>query len=77
MSVLLIIPAFNEEASIENVVDNIKNNFPQYDYVIINDGSKDRTSEICHKNGYNIIDLPVKLRFGRSFSNRSEVCISK
>ena len=37
MSVLLIIPAFNEEASIENVVDNIKNNFPQYEYVIIND----------------------------------------
>ena len=61
MSVLLIIPAFNEEASIENVVDNIKNNFPQYDYVIINDGSKDRTSEICHKNGYNIIDLILSI----------------
>ena len=46
MSVLLIIPAFNEEASIENVVDNIKNNFPQYDYVIINDGSKDKSIDI-------------------------------
>lgn len=67
MSVLLIIPAFNEEASIENVVDNIKNNFPQYDYVIINDGSKDRTSEICHKNGYNIIDLPVNLGLAGAF----------
>ena len=67
MSVLLIIPAFNEEASIANVVDNIKNNFPQYDYVIINDGSKDRTSEICHKNGYNIIDLPVNLGLAGAF----------
>ena len=42
---LIIIPAYNEEGSIQAVVDNIIQNYSQYDYVIINDGSRDRTSE--------------------------------
>lgn len=59
--ILVIIPAYNEEESIEKVVSNLENDFPFYDYVVINDGSKDATSEICHKNGFNIIDLPENL----------------
>ena len=64
---LIIIPAYNEEGSIQTVVDNIIQNYSQYDYVIINDGSRDRTSEICHNNGYNIIDLPVNLGLAGAF----------
>ena len=41
--VLIIIPAYNEEGSIENVVNEIKESYKEFDYVIINDGSKDRT----------------------------------
>lgn len=67
MKLLMIIPAYNEEGSIEKVVENIKQNYPQYDYVVVNDGSKDRTSEICHKNKYNIIDLPVNLGLAGAF----------
>lgn len=64
---LIIIPAYNEEASIENVVDNLIQNFSEYDYVIINDGSKDSTSKICHERNYNIIDLPVNLGLAGAF----------
>ena len=67
MRVLVVIPAYNEEESIESVVDNLINHFPQYDYVIINDGSKDDTSYICHSKGYNIIDLPVNLGLAGAF----------
>ena len=67
MSVLVIIPAYNEQESIEKVVDNLKKNYPQYDYIIINDGSKDRTSAICHERGYEIIDLPVNLGLTGAF----------
>ena len=35
--VLIIIPAYNEEANIERVVDHLVQNFPQYDYVVVND----------------------------------------
>ena len=64
---LIIIPAYNEEASIVSVVDNIIQNYSQYDYVIINDGSKDQTSEISHAKGYNIVDLPVNLGLAGAF----------
>ena len=67
MSVLVIITAYNEQESIEKVVDNLKKNYPQYDYIIINDGSKDKTSAICHERGYEIIDLPVNLGLTGAF----------
>ena len=65
--ILLIIPAFNEEESIEKVIDNLTVNYPKLDYIIINDGSKDRTEEICIKRGYNFISLPFNLGLAGGF----------
>lgn len=59
--VLIIIPAYNEAENIERVVDNIIHNYPQYDYVIVNDGSSDDTRKICKKRGYNLLDLPINV----------------
>lgn len=59
MKLLIMIPAYNEAENIERVVGNLINNYPQYDYVIINDGSTDDTRKICARNGFNFIDLPV------------------
>lgn len=58
---LIIIPAYNEAESIEKVVDNIIQNYPQYDYVIVNDGSTDGTRKICKDRGYNLLDLPTNV----------------
>lgn len=62
--VLLIIPAYNEAENIEKVINHIIEDYPRYDYVIINDGSKDKTEEICMKNHYNLISLPLNLGIG-------------
>lgn len=64
---ILIIPAYNEEESIQRVIEHLKKNYSEYDYIIVNDGSTDRTSEICHSQGYNIIDLPVNLGLAGAF----------
>lgn len=64
MKTLIIIPAFNEEENIEKVVENIIVNFPQYDYVVINDGSTDKTEEICRKKNYALLNLPINLGIG-------------
>ena len=61
MKILIIIPSYNEEANIERVVNNLIYNYPQYEYVVVNDGSKDATAAICRKCGYNLIDLPINL----------------
>lgn len=59
--ILIIIPAYNEADNIERVVDDIIVNFPQYDYVVINDGSTDDTRKICKRKKYNLLDLPVNV----------------
>lgn len=64
---LIVIPAYNEGKSIERVVNNLIENYPQFDYVVVNDGSKDNTAKICKKNGYNLIDLPVNLGLAGAF----------
>lgn len=65
--ILLIIPAYNEEANVSCVVEEVKNDFPQYDYVVVNDGSKDHTADICRQNGYNLLDLPLNLGLAGAF----------
>lgn len=64
---LIVIPAYNEEENIENVVTFIRKNYSQYDYIIVNDGSKDRTADICRKNGYELLNLPVNLGLAGAF----------
>lgn len=67
MKVLIVIPAYNEEKSIERVVDHLTEHYPQYDYVVVNDGSKDGTAEICRNRGYQFINLPVNLGLAGAF----------
>lgn len=59
--VLVIIPAYNEAENIERVVNNLIENYPCYDYVIVNDGSVDDTRKICARNHYNFLDLPINV----------------
>ena len=67
MKILVIIPAYNEEGNIERVVNDLSINYPQYDYVVINDGSTDNTACICKKNKFNLIDLPINLGLAGAF----------
>lgn len=64
MKVLIIIPAYNEAQNLEKVIDNIIQNYPQYEYVVVNDGSTDETAQICEKNSYHVINLAVNLGIG-------------
>ena len=58
--IILIIPAHNEEESIEKTVNSIQS----YDYIIINDGSTDSTKQILEKNHYSYLDLRFNLGIG-------------
>ena len=56
---LVIIPAYNEEESLEATVDELVGVAPSVDYLVVNDGSKDLTERICRDRGYNYVTLPV------------------
>lgn len=64
MKILVIIPCYNEEASIERVVSNLKEKAPFADYLIINDCSTDSTESILKAKGMNYINNPVNLGIG-------------
>jgi len=64
MKRLVIIPAYNESECIKSTVEEIKNKARGFDYVVINDCSKDNTQKICEENGYNVINLPINLGIG-------------
>ena len=56
MKLLIIIPAYNEAESLRGVIELLRSTCPQYDYIIVNDGSTDGTMELCEENNYNIIN---------------------
>jgi glycosyltransferase involved in cell wall biosynthesis len=58
MKTLVIVPAYNEALNIEKTIKDIKDN-SEFDYIIINDCSKDDTLEVCKKNNFNYLSLPV------------------
>ncbi len=53
-----MIPAYNEALNIKKTVEDIINN-TKYDYVVINDCSKDDTEKICKENHFNYVSLPI------------------
>lgn len=61
---LVIIPAYNEENTIVAQVEDVRAKAPDYDIVVINDGSEDSTLDLCRKNHIFCMDLPVNLGIG-------------
>lgn len=65
MKTLLIIPAYNEEESLKNTIDSLSD--LDVDFLIINDGSKDSTVQICRDNRYPFLDLSTNLGLAGAF----------
>ena len=51
--VAIVIPAFNEENTIESVIKSVK---PYGKAIVVNDGSIDKTSEIAEKSGALVVN---------------------
>ena len=64
MKSLVIIPAYNESENIKNTVQTLMEKAPQFDYVVVNDHSKDDTLKILQENHINYINLPTNLGIG-------------
>ena len=64
MKSLVIIPAYNEQDSIISVIEKLKADFQEADYVVINDCSKDNTIKILSENHANYVNLPLNLGIG-------------
>ncbi|MGD9560208.1 MAG: glycosyltransferase family 2 protein [Oscillospiraceae bacterium] len=64
MKTLVIIPCYNEEANIEQVVTRLQASCPQADFLVVNDCSTDASAHILQQNGYRHLNLPINLGIG-------------
>lgn len=77
MKILVIVPAYNEEGSIYNVVSLIKSNVPFVDILVINDGSKDNTYFEAKKAGAKVVNLVENLGIGAAVQTGYIYALSK
>lgn len=61
---IIIIPAYNEAASIGGVLDAVKQEAPGLPLLVINDGSSDNTARIAEEHGAKVINLHYNLGYG-------------
>ncbi|MFV0555962.1 MAG: glycosyltransferase family 2 protein, partial [Lactovum sp.] len=72
-TVLLVIPAYNEEASIKNTIRMIQefkqtlNLSFQLDYIVVNDGSSDQTASIVRAMNVVLLDLEANMGLTGAF----------
>ena len=64
MKTLIIVPAYNEEESLSEVVRDLATHAPAADVLVVNDGSRDRTARIARDLGVKVLDLPFNLGIG-------------
>ena len=64
MKILIIVPAYNEEASLPGVIRDLREHIPSADVLVVNDGSRDATVLVARKLGVMVLDLPFNLGIG-------------
>lgn len=66
--VSIVIPAYNEEGGISSSIRDVKKSMDdsgiEYELLIVNDGSIDKTAEIAAQEGAIVIDLPENQGYG-------------
>jgi len=63
-NILIIIPAYNEGIRIGKLVHRVLEINPDYDIVVINDGSRDNTADEARAHGAVVISHPFNLGYG-------------
>lgn len=68
-SLSIIIPAKNEQGAIGSVVASARNEYPDAEIIVVNDGSTDDTAAIAEKAGATVITHPISLGNGASIKS--------
>jgi hypothetical protein len=74
---LIIIPARNEADNIISVIEDIKQNANDCDYIVINDESFDATKAVLEKNNIPHLNAPINLGIGGAVQLGYMYCLEK
>lgn len=73
---LIIIPVFNEEKNIGNVVDSLIKNYKAVDILVIDDGSYDHTAEILNSKNIFVLNHVFNMGIGATFQTGCQFALS-
>lgn len=74
---LVIIPAYNEEGNIQQVLDDIRDLQPDVDILVVNDGSTDRTADVVREARVPLISLPFNLGYGNALQTGFKYAVAE
>ena len=74
-NVSIIIPAYNEEAIIGDIVSEIRAMYPEHEVIVVNDGSQDATAEAAQKAGAAVFSHPYNI--GNGAAVKSGIRVAK
>src|SRR4051812_37812591 len=63
-SSLAVVPAYNESATVTAVVESIRHHAPDFDVLVVDDGSTDDTAQHAEAAGATVVRLPFNLGIG-------------
>jgi glycosyltransferase involved in cell wall biosynthesis len=79
MKVIVTIPAYNEEGTIGRVITDIKkvmdSNKYDYDVLVVDDSSKDKTAEIAKREGAIVYSHPKNYGLAETFKSEMKKCL--
>jgi glycosyltransferase involved in cell wall biosynthesis len=79
MKIVITIPAYNEERTLPKVIEEIKRVMhpTRYDYqiLVLDDGSQDRTAEIAKKSGATVVSHKINRGLADTFRSEMEECL--
>ena len=75
--ILVIIPAFNEEATVGSVIDGVRRCAPEADIVVVNDGSRDSTARIAEGRGVKVLSHIYNLGIGATMQTGFKYALNK
>jgi len=55
---VVFIPALNEEESLPSVLEELQEELPDVDVLVVDDGSRDRTAELARERGAEVLSFP-------------------
>ena len=71
--ILVAIPAWNEEGSIAQVIDQVGELVPQADVLVVDDGSTDETARLAREAGAQVASLPFNVGVGGAMERPSSL----
>ena len=81
MKIIITIPAYNEEKTLPKVLEEIKsvmiNTDYNYEILVLNDGSKDKTIEVAKKQGAIVVSNKRNRGLAETFRHEMKVCIER